>query len=77
MNSHFKLALLAALLAGAAPIIGEDTNVCNLTSQDGLNSCRKAAQGDYWNVVGMCANISDSPSRQACIQKAKSDTSPP
>jgi len=70
--SHLKPALFAMVLTAATAVAGT-ANVCQLTSQDGLNSCTKGAQGDYWTAVGMCANISESQSRQACIQRAKSD----
>lgn len=72
-QSHLKRALLALVLGGTATAVAGTANVCQLTSQDGLNSCKKGAQGDYWTAVGTCANISDSQSRQACILKAKSD----
>lgn len=73
-RSHLKPALLLLVLAGTATAaVAGTTNICQLTSQDGLNSCKKGAQGDYWTAVGMCANISDSQSQQACILKAKSD----
>ncbi|PYX36508.1 MAG: hypothetical protein DMG75_10355 [Acidobacteria bacterium] len=70
--SHLKPALFAMVLTAATAVAGT-ANVCQLTSHDGLNSCTKGAQGDYWTAVGMCANISESQSRQACIQRAKSD----
>ena len=72
-QSSLKRALCAVLLAVTTTAIAKAANVCQLTSQDGLNSCKKSAQGDYWTAIGMCANISDSQSRQACILKAKSD----
>ncbi len=67
MNRHANLkpALFAMVLTAATAVAGT-ANVCQLTSQDGLTSCGKAAQGDYWTAVGMCANISESQSRQAC-----------
>jgi len=68
-----KLGLFAVVLAVTTTAIAETANVCQFTSQDGLNSCKKSAQGDYWTAIGMCANISDSQSRQACILKTKSD----
>jgi len=73
-QSSLKRAVLAVVLAVTTTEIAEAANVCQLTSQDGLNSCKKSAQGDYWTAIGMCANISDSQSRQACILKAKSDS---
>jgi len=75
MNRQFslKLSLFVVVLAVSTTAIAEAGNVCQLTSQNGLNSCRKNAQGDYWTAIGMCANTSDSQSRQACILKAKSD----
>jgi hypothetical protein len=72
-QSPLKLGLFAVALGVATTAIGATTNVCQLTSQDGLNSCKKGAQGDNWNALGVCANISDAQSQQACIQKAKSD----
>jgi hypothetical protein len=72
-QSHLKWALLALVLGGTVTAVAGTANVCQLTSQDGLNSCKKGAGGDYWSAVGMCANISQSQSRQACTQKAKSD----
>jgi hypothetical protein len=71
-HSHLKRALFAIVL-GASVTAAAATNVCQVTSQDGLNSCKKVGQGDYWTAVGMCANISEAQSRRACIQKAKSD----
>jgi hypothetical protein len=75
MNRQFslKLSLFVVVLAVSTTAIAEAGNVCQLTSQNGLNSCRKNAQGDYWTAIGMCANTSDSQSRQACILKAKSN----
>ena len=72
-KSHLKRALFAVVLATATTAVAGTHNVCQLTSQDGLNSCKKKAQGDYLNAVGMCTNISDPPSQQACLLKAKSD----
>lgn len=71
--SHLKSALFAVVLSGAATVFAGTANVCQVTWQDGLNSCKKGAQGDYWTAVGMCANISDSQRQQACIQQATSD----
>src|SRR2546427_1138442 len=72
-QSPLKRALFAVVLAGATAAIAEAANVCQMTSQDGLNSCKKSAQSDYWTAIGMCANISDLQSQQACNRKAKSD----
>ena len=72
-QSHLKRALFAIVLGTAATAVAGTGNVCQVTSQDGLNSCKKGAQGDYWTALGMCSNISDSQSQQACTQKAKSD----
>jgi hypothetical protein len=65
--------MAAMVLGTSATALAGTSNVCQVTSQDGLNACKNGAQGDYWTAVGMCANISDSQSRQACILKAKSD----
>src|SRR6266487_4061557 len=75
MNRQFQLqsALLALVLGGAATAVAGTANVCPVTSQDGLNACKKSAQSDSWTAVGTCANISDLQSRQACTLKAKSD----
>jgi hypothetical protein len=72
-QSSLKRALCVVVLTVTTTAIAEAANVCQQTSQDGLNSCKKSAQGDYWTAIGMCANISDSQSQQACILKAKSD----
>ena len=72
-QSLSKRALFAVTLAATTTVIAQAANVCQLTSQDGLNSCKKSAQGDYWTAVGMCTNISELQNRQACIAKAKSD----
>jgi hypothetical protein len=48
MKSHFQLMLLAVVFTGAANAIAGNTNVCQLISQDGLNSCKHTAAGDYW-----------------------------
>jgi len=72
-QSPMKRALFAVVLAATTTAIAGATNVCQTTSQDGLNSCKKGAQGDYWTALGMCANISEPQSQQACLQKAKSD----
>ena len=75
MNSQiqFKRTLYAVVLATAATAGAGTGNVCQVTSQDGLNSCTRGAQGNYWSAAGTCANISDPQSRQACVQKTKSD----
>jgi hypothetical protein len=72
-QSHLKRALLTLVFGATATAIAGAANICQVTSQDGLNSCKKTAQGDNLNAVGMCANISDPQSQQACMQKAKSD----
>src|SRR5689334_9115711 len=72
-QSHLKRAFFAVVIGATTTAVAGTSNVCQITSQDGLNSCKKGAQGDYWTAVGMCANISESQSRQACVQKAKSD----
>ena len=72
-QSHLKRALLALVLGGTATTAAATANVCQVTSQDGLNSCTKGAQGDYWTAVGVCLNISRAQGRQECIQNAKSD----
>jgi hypothetical protein len=72
-QSHLKRALFALILGATATAIAGTGNICQVTSQDGLNSCKQGAQGDHWTAIGMCANISDSQSRQACLDKAKSD----
>ena len=74
-QSHLKRALFAMVLGAAATAVAGTSNVCQITSQDGLNSCNRGAQGDYWTAVGMCANISDSQSRQACVPAPRSDGS--
>jgi len=56
-QSPLKCALFAIVLSFTVTTAAEAANVCQITSQDGLNSCKKGAQGDYWNAVGMCANI--------------------
>jgi hypothetical protein len=71
-QSFLKRALAVVVLAATTAAMGE-AGICQLTSQDGLTSCKKSAQGDYWTAIGMCADISDLQSRQACILKAKSD----
>jgi hypothetical protein len=60
-------------LSNAGTTTAASTNVCQVTSQDGLNSCKASAQGDYWTALGTCANISDPQSRHACNQNANSD----
>src|SRR4051794_15803265 len=70
-QSHWKGALCAVLSAATA--LAGSVNVCQLTSQDGLRSCVRAAQGDYWTAIGMCANISQLERRQACSETAKAD----
>lgn len=71
--SQLKRALFAMVLSTTATAVAGTSNVCQVTSQDGLNSCKNGFQGDCWTAVGMGANISNSQSRQACILKAKSD----
>ncbi len=73
-QSPLKCALFAIVLSFTVTTAAEAANVCQITSQDGLNSCKKGAQGDYWNAVGMCANIAEPQSQQACLQKAKLDS---
>lgn len=68
-----KCVMLGVALAAAVTAAAGASNVCQVTSQAGWNSCRKSAQGDYANALGVCANITDSQSQQACLQKAKSD----
>ncbi len=72
-QSQLKRALFALVLGATATAVAGTGNICQITSQDGLNSCKKVAQGDNWNAVGMCSNISDRQSQQACLGKAKSD----
>src|SRR5438552_3439424 len=71
--SQLKRALCAVTLSLAATAVAGAANVCQITSQEGLTSCKKSAQSDYWNAVGMCVNMIDPQSQQACMQKAKSD----
>jgi hypothetical protein len=70
-QSHWKGALLAILSAAIA--VAGPANVCQVTSQDGLRSCTRAAQGDYWTAIGMCANISQLQRRQACNETVKTE----
>ncbi|HWZ82340.1 MAG TPA: hypothetical protein VNW47_06945 [Terriglobales bacterium] len=70
-QSHLKRTVFAMVISATAT--AGAANVCQVTAQDGLNSCKKIAQSDNWNALGMCANISDPQSQQACILKAKSD----
>src|SRR4029077_18883806 len=71
-QSQLERVLFVVVLSATTAMAGT-ANICKLTSQDGLNSCKKAEQGDYWTAVGMCANIPDPQSQQACIDRAKSD----
>jgi len=73
MNSRSHLALFVFALATAASAIAGSTNVCQLTSQNGLTACKAGAQNSYRDAAGMCLNLSESQARQACYQKAKSD----
>ncbi len=51
-QSHLKRALFALVVGATATAVAGTPDVCQLTSQDGLNSCNKGAQGDYWlNLV--------------------------
>lgn len=72
-QSQLKRVLFAVVFTAAATAVAGTSNVCQITSQDGLNSCNRGAQGDYWTAVGVCANILDQKSRQACNQKSRSD----
>ena len=72
-QSPLKRALCAAALCVTTTAFAGAANVCQLTSQDGLTSCKRGSQGDYWTALGTCANLSDAQSQQACIQTAKSD----
>jgi len=72
-QSHLRHALLALVLGATATTVAGGANVCRTTSQDGLNSCKRVAQGNNWNAMGTCANVSEPQSQQACIRKAKSD----
>ena len=70
----FRLFLALSAFGLTLPVVARanTTNVCQLTSQDGLNSCSKGAQGDYWTATGTCANISQPAGQMACQQQAKS-----
>jgi hypothetical protein len=57
-SSQVKRVLFAMVLGTTATAVVGTACVCQLTSQDGLSSCKKGAQGDYWSAVGMCLNIS-------------------
>jgi hypothetical protein len=73
MKPRLLVTLFVIGLTLAPLALAGQNNVCQLTSQDGLNSCNKGAQSDFWAAAGMCANLSESQSRKACNQKAKSD----
>jgi len=68
-----KFVVLVISFTAAVTAAAGTLNVCQVTSQAGLNSCKNSAQGDYANALGVCANITDSQSQQACVQRAKSD----
>jgi hypothetical protein len=70
---QLKLARVALVLGATATAIAGTGNVCRTTAQDGLNSCKRTAQSDNWNALGMCSNILDPIRQQACLVKAKSD----
>jgi hypothetical protein len=72
-ESQLRCVVLMICVASAGMAATKKTNVCQVTSQAGLDSCKKSAQGDYSNALGVCANITDPQSQDACIQKAKSD----
>lgn len=65
------LAILTIVMTGTA--VAADGDVCKQTSQDGLNSCKRSAQSDYWTALGMCTNITNSHDQQTCVSQAKSD----
>lgn len=64
---------LAVFLTTTVIAAAGASNICQVTSQAGLNSCKKSAESDYANAIGVCANITDSQSQRACLQKAKSN----
>ena len=73
MNSSLKLTALATLLIGGGTAFAGSANVCQLTSQDALRSCKIGAQSDSQLAVGMCANLSAPKAQQACNRQAQAD----
>ena len=65
--------LLALVVAGAGAAMAANKNVCQITSRDGLNSCKAEAQSANLQALGMCANITGAQAQQACNQKAQTD----
>jgi hypothetical protein len=62
-----SLHLLIILLIGSAITTAQNTNFCQITAQDALNSCQKKAESNFWNVQGTCVNLTDPSARQACL----------
>ena len=58
--------MLAVTAAGGA-------DFCQLTSKNGLRSCKAGAQSDYWLALGKCDNVADTAARKVCQAQALAD----
>src|SRR5712671_875683 len=54
-------------------VIAQGVDACAQTSDLAKRSCLEAAQSNYVNALGKCANLSDQSARQACQDQATAD----
>jgi hypothetical protein len=70
MKSHLLLTLFVIGLTSATTCLAEETNICQLSSQKELRSCRTEAQSTLQLALAQCDNVPDPPGRAACKQQA-------
>lgn len=70
MKSHLLLTLFVIGLTPATTCLAEETNICQLSSQKELRSCRTGAQSTLQLALAQCDNVSDAQGRLACKQQA-------
>ena len=70
MKSHLLLTLFVICLTPATTCLPQETNTCQLSSQQELKSCRTEAQSTLQLALAQCDNVSDAQGRAACKQQA-------
>ncbi len=70
MKSHLLFTLFVIGLTSATMCLAEEANICRLSSQQELRSCRTGAQSTLQLALAQCDNVPDALDREACKQQA-------
>ena len=70
MKSHMLLTLFVITLTLATTCLAQQTNICELSSQQEAKSCRAGVQSTLQLALAQCDNVADAPAQLVCKQQA-------